>query len=161
MRRSDREVTNINEILKTVDKAKILHLGLWDGEYPYVVPLHYGYEWKDGMFAFFLHSAGEGHKLDLIRNHPQVCVELECDVKLVSGGEIPCRYGCAYRSVIGRGRAEIVRNGAEKIRGLSLLMRNQTGRDFTIDEKMAESVVVIKVCVKDFTAKAKDMPPDV
>ena len=39
-------------------------------------------------------------------------------------------------------------------------MRNQTGRDFVIDEKMAESVAVIKVCVKDFTAKAKGMPPD-
>lgn len=160
MRRKDREVTDTSEILKTVDKAKILHLGLFDGEYPYVVPLHYGYEWKDGMFVFFLHSAGEGHKLDLIRNNPRVCVELECDVELVSGGETPCRYGCAYRSVIGRGTAEIVRNGPEKTRGLHLLMRNQTGRDFVIDEKMAESVAVIKVCVKDFTAKAKGMPPD-
>ena len=47
MRRKDREVTDTGEILKTVDKAKILHLGLFDGAYPYVVPLHYGYEWKE------------------------------------------------------------------------------------------------------------------
>lgn len=36
----------------------------------------------------------------------------------------------------------------------------KTGRDFVIEEKMAESVTVIKVCVKEFTAKAKGMPPD-
>lgn len=161
MRRNDREVTDINEILKIADKAKILHLGLFDGEYPYVIPLHYGYERKGGTLVFFMHSAVEGHKLDLIRKNPRVCVELECDVNLVSGGEIPCRYGCAFRSVVGRGTAEIVRDEPEKIRGLGLLMRNQTGRDFTIDEKMAGSVAVIKVCVKDFTAKARSMPPEV
>ena len=43
MRRKDREVSEISEILKIADSAEILHLGLFDGEYPYVVPLHYGY----------------------------------------------------------------------------------------------------------------------
>ena len=41
MRRKDREITESNDILKIVDEAKILHLGLFDGDYPYVVPLHY------------------------------------------------------------------------------------------------------------------------
>jgi hypothetical protein len=41
LRRTDREVTDINEIMQIVEKAKILHLGLFDSEYPYVLPLHY------------------------------------------------------------------------------------------------------------------------
>ena len=57
MRRKDREVTDINEILKIVDKAKILHLCLFDGEYPYIVPLHYGYEYKNGNLIFYMHCA--------------------------------------------------------------------------------------------------------
>lgn len=57
MRRKDHEVTDINEILKIVDKAKILHLGLFDGEYPYIVPLHYGYEYKNGNLIFYMHCA--------------------------------------------------------------------------------------------------------
>ena len=43
MRRKDREVTDIQEILHIVDEAKILHLGLMDEGYPYIVPMHYGH----------------------------------------------------------------------------------------------------------------------
>ena len=158
MRRKDREVTDIQEILYIVDETKILHLGLMDEGYPYIVPMHYGYEFADGTFAFYLHSAKEGHKLDLIRNDPHVCVELETNVELVSGGEIPCMYGAAFASVIGKGTAELVEEESEKIKALKLLMKNQTGRAFEITEKMAESVEVIRVMVKEFTAKRRAVP---
>ena len=108
MRRSDREVTDIDQIMEIVDQAKILHLGMFAEGYPYIVPLHYGYEYENGVLTFYLHSAGEGRKLDLIRANPNVCVELEANVELVSGHDIPCRYGAAFSSVIGTGKAEIV-----------------------------------------------------
>ena len=63
MRRKDREVTNIDEIKQIIERAKILHLGLFDSEYPYIVPLHYGYEFTEEKLVFYLHSAKEGHKL--------------------------------------------------------------------------------------------------
>ena len=155
MRRKDREVTNIDEILQIIERAKILHLGLFDSEYPYVLPLHYGYEYTGEGLVFYLHSAKEGHKLDLIRSNPHVCIEMECDVELVSGGEVPCRYGAAFASVIGRGRAAVIDDVQEKIKGLSLLMKNQTGQEFTINEKMASTAAVIKVVVDEFTAKSR------
>ena len=155
MRRSDREVTDINSILEIVGRAKILHLGLFDIGFPYIVPMHFGYEFSEGRFVFFLHSAKEGHKLDLIKDNPNVCIELECDVNLISGGEVPCKYGSEYASVIGRGQAELVEDEEEKIKGLKLLMKNQTGRCFEIDGKMAESVAVIKVVISDLSAKAR------
>lgn len=155
MRRKDREMTEIDEILAVVDKAKILHLGLIDAGIPYIVPLHYGYEFADGSFVFFMHSAKEGHKLDLIRSNPRVCIELECDVELISGGDVPCQYGSSFASVIGRGYAKIVREEQEKRKGLSLLMKNQTGRSFEISARMASSVEVIQVVVSEFTAKSR------
>ena len=155
MRRTDREITNTEDILKIVDKAKILHLGLFDKDFPYIVPLHYGYEYNNGIFLFYLHGAKEGHKLDLIRENSNVCIELECDVQLISGGDIPCKYSSTYGSFIGRGKAEILTNPKEKLKGLELLMKNQTGRIFHIDESMATAVEVIKVTVSDFTAKAR------
>jgi len=157
MRRTDREVKDINEILKIVDKAKILHLGLFDTDYPYIVPMHYGYEYKDGNLIFYMHGAREGHKLDLIRSNQNVCIELECDIKLVSGDDIPCKYGSTFASIIGRGQAEILKDVKEKIAGLKLLMINQTGRDFEIDERMASTVEVIKVIIHSFTAKSRTM----
>ena len=157
MRRKDREVTDIREILQIVGKAKILHLGLLDGDHPYIVPLHFGYEYAEDTheLTFYMHGAPEGHKLDLIRKNPNACLELECDIELVSGGDNPCKYGSAYASVIGKGRAEIVEDVPEKIKGLKLLMKNQTGRDFEIDERMTASVAVIRVRLDGFTAKAR------
>lgn len=89
-----------------------------------------------------------------VGNNHNVCVELECDVELISGEDIPCKYGSTFASVIGKGHAEILEDEQEKITGLKLLMKNQTGRDFEIDERMANTVGVIKVTVHSFTAKA-------
>ena len=117
MRRKDREITGSNRIRKILDTAKILHLGVYDDPYPYVVPLHYGYEFSDRQLVLYMHGAKEGHKLDLIRQNPHVCVQIDCGMELISGEEVACRYGASYASVIGRGIAEL---------------RHQTGRDFDI-----------------------------
>ena len=98
MRRKDREVTNIIEILQIIEKAKVLHLALFDADYPYIVPLHYGYEYTEGILIFYMHCAKEGHKLDLIRSNPNVCIEVESDVELISGGDVACKYGISLPS---------------------------------------------------------------
>lgn len=155
MRRKDREVADIDKILDIVEQAKVLHLGMLDGEYPYVVAMHYGYEYLDGTLVFFVHSAKDGHKIDLLRENANVCVELDCNVKLISGGDIACQYGASYASVMGRGKIEIVEDEQEKIHGLQLLMQNQAGREFFISEQMAESVAVLKIRLDNFSAKAR------
>lgn len=155
MRRKDREVTELSEILKIVASAKVLRIGLFDGEYPYVVPMHYGYQYAKDTLVFYVHCAKEGHKLDLMKKNPHVCVELETEVEIVSGGDVPCRYGATFASVIGRGQAEILEDVQEKITGLEVLMKHQTGRDFEIKEEMAEAVAVIKITLDNFTAKRR------
>lgn len=157
MRRKEREITDQNKIREIIDQSKILHLGLMDDGYPYIVPLHYGYEYREDKILFYMHGAKEGHKLDLLRRNPHVCVEVECDVEPIPGGEVPCRYGSAYASVIGRGNGEIVEKVEDKIHGLKLLMKNQTGRDFDITEKMASSVSVIRVEIDEYSAKGNIM----
>lgn len=155
MRRKDREITRIGDILSIVDRAKVLRLGLFDDNFPYIVPLHFGYEYAEGKLIFYMHSAKEGHKLDLIRRNQNVCIELDCDTELISGGDIPCSYSSSFASLIGRGLAEIVDDEQEKVRGLYLLMKNQTSREFEITTQMASAVAVIKVVVCDFSAKSK------
>lgn len=155
MRRKDREITRIEDILSIVERAKVLRLGLFDDNFPYIVPLHFGYEYAEGKLIFYMHSAKEGHKLDLIRRNQNVCIELDCDTELISGGDIPCSYSSSFASLIGRGLAEIVDDEQEKVRGLYLLMKNQTGREYEITTQMASAVTVIKVVVCDFSAKSK------
>lgn len=161
MRRSDRAVTGADSIERILRTAKVLHLGLVDEGRPYVVPLHYGYEYEDGDLTLYMHSARTGRKVDVIRSAPICFVEMECDVMLDDGGEIPyevpCKYGAYYASVMGEGDAILVEDPAEKAHGLELLMANQTGRHVAISEPMTRSVAVIKVVVpaQGLTAKAR------
>ena len=55
MTRRDREITDMNDILFILDKCKFLHLGLVDGDEPYVVPLNYGYTMEDGKLTVYMH----------------------------------------------------------------------------------------------------------
>lgn len=157
MTRREREVTDINEIIKILDEAKVLHLGLVDGDEPYVVPMNYGYTMEDGKLTIYLHGARRGRKLDLMRANPKVFFEMESDI-VPFEGEIACKYGITYSSVMGRGVAEILEDVEEKKAGLSALMKTQTGKDFVFEDKMADVVSVIRINVSDFTAKHRPAP---
>ena len=135
MTRREREVTDINEIIRILDKAKVLHLGLVDGDEAYVVPMNYGYTMDNGRLTVYLHGARRGRKLDLIRANPKVFFEMDCDITPFEG-EIACKYGITYSSIMGKGIAEIVEDVEEKKKALSVLMKTQTGKDFEFEEKM-------------------------
>ena len=57
MRRSDREITDLSELLSIINNCKVIHLAMiGDGE-PYLLPLNFGYACENGAFSFFCHSA--------------------------------------------------------------------------------------------------------
>ena len=157
MRRKDREITDETAIRAILDKAQVLHLAMIDGDRPYVVPLHYGYSLIDGRLTLYLHSAKEGRKLDVLQKNGRVAFVLETDVSSISGGEIPCKYGAAYASVMGEGKAVFLTDPAKKAAGLQILMKIQTGREFTITEAMTESVAVLRVDVETYSAKSRPL----
>ena len=157
MTRRERQVTDINEIIKILDTAKVLHLGLCVDNEPYVVPMNYGYVMDGEKLTVYLHGARQGKKLDMMRANPSVFFELDCDI-VPFEGDVACRYGITYSSVMGRGKAIVVENMEEKRYGLSVLMKTQTGKDFTFDEKMVSMVNVIKITTRKFTAKKRPMP---
>ena len=157
MRRKDRQITDETAIRAILDKAQVLHLAMIDGDRPYVVPLHYGYSLIDGRLTLYLHSAKEGRKLDVLQKNGRVAFVLETDVSSISGGEIPCKYGAAYASVMGEGRSTILTDPVEKTDALTMLMKTQTGRNFYITEAMTDTVAVLRIDVEAFTAKARQI----
>ena len=154
--RREREVTDLTRICEILDKAKIVHIGMVDGDEPYVVPMNYGYTMEDGKLTFYIHGAKWGRKLDVMRANPKVFCTLECDV-VPFDGDIACRYGTTYSSVMALGKAEILEDVEEKKKGLSILMKTQTGKDFTFDDKMVSIVSVIKIDIAEYTAKQRPM----
>lgn len=157
MRRKDREITDQVAIRAILDKAQVLHLAMIDADRPYVVPIHYGYTLENGRLTLYLHSAKAGRKLDVLARNDRVAFVLETDVAPVSGGDLPCKYGAAYASVMGEGRATLLTDPAEKAAGLTVLMKTQTGRDFPITEAMAADVAVIRVDAETYSAKARPL----
>ncbi len=153
----EREVTDIKEIINILDKSLYLHLGMVDGDEPYVVPMNYGYTYENDKLVIYLHTAKRGYKLDLINKNPKVFFEMCCDT-VAFDGDIACRYGMTYSSVMGKGTAEIVEDMNEKKHSLTVLMKTQTGKDFEFEDKMAAIVTVIKINVSSFTAKKRPIP---
>ena len=156
MRRQDRRITDIEEITCILNSTRIIHLGMMDGDYPYVVALHFGFEFIDNALYIYVHGHHEGKKFDLIKANPHVFIEIDgSDEALVSGGDIPCAYSSVYSSVMGQGEATYLENIDEKAHGLQVLMNHQTNREFTFTEAMVNSVGVVQIKVLNYTAKRR------
>lgn len=155
MRRTDRAITDNQQIQSIIEQAKVVHIGMIDDDRPYIVPMQYGFLFAGGRLTLYVHCAKEGRKLDIIKKNSRVFIELETNVAIVSGGDIPCKYGSEYASVMGDGTAAVVEDVQEKILGLQLMMKTQTGRDFEISEQMTKTVVVLRIDVPCVTAKSR------
>lgn len=153
MRRAEREIKTVEGILAVVDKCKICRLGLNDEGEVYIVPLSFGYVYEQETLTLYFHGATQGRKLDIMGRNPRVGFEMDCSYK-IREGETACEATGSYESVIGVGKAEIVENIEEKIKGLNYLMLCQTGREYPIREEMARAVTVWKVTAEHFTGKA-------
>ena len=157
MTKRERQVTDENQIRQILDTAKVLHLGLAVDNMPYVVPMNYGYTMEEGRLVLYLHSAVKGKKLDMIRRNPNVFFVMDCDREPFEG-EKPCQYGLAYASVMGSGKARIVENVEEKIKAMTILMKTQSGKDFSFNDRLVSIVSVIRIDVAQYTAKKRPLP---
>ena len=157
MTKRERQVTDPQQILEILDKAKVMHLGLCENNEPYVVPMNYGYTMEEDKLVMYLHSAVRGKKLDMIQANPKVFFAIDCD-RMPFEGEKPCQYGLVYSSVMGKGIARIVEDVEEKKQAMSVLMKTQTGKDFTFDERLVSIVAVIRIDVEEYTAKHRPLP---
>jgi nitroimidazol reductase NimA-like FMN-containing flavoprotein (pyridoxamine 5'-phosphate oxidase superfamily) len=106
----------LEEILRA---APILYLALHAQPAPHVVPVCFGME--DGLL--YVHGAAAGTKIDLIRANPSVGFSA-CTEVTVTAGAAACSSTASARSVVGTGRARIVQDEGERIRGLDAIMRH-------------------------------------
>ena len=157
MTKRERQVTDLNEIARILETGKVLHLGLAVDNEPYVVPMNYGHTFEDGKLTLYLHSALRGKKLDMMRANPNVFFEIDCDLQPFEG-KLPCQYGLVYSSVMGRGKARFVEDVEEKKQAMTHLMKTQTGKDFSFEDRLVSIVAVIRIDVEEYTAKHRPLP---
>ena len=152
MRRKDKEIIDEKAMVAIIEKAVICRVAMcWQDE-PYVIPMNFGYRHN----YIYLHSAGEGRKLEILRNNDKVCTEFDVDVKLVQSQEV-CKTSMKYKSVLIFGTAVILKDIAEKKRALDIIMHHYYCHTslsvFPYPEDSLEKVIIIKVKVKKMTGK--------
>ena len=152
MRRSDKEITDLETIHAIVRGCEVCRLGLAvDGE-PYVVPVSFGF---NGESVFF-HTAKHGKKIDMMAANPRVCVQFERNVKLVTDDEDACSWTFHFESVIGFGSVTELVAGRDKIIGLNRIMKHDSNRDWTFQGPSLDSTRVWRVDLDGLTGKRSE-----
>lgn len=151
MRRSDREITDFDEIVEIIKRCDVCRLALNDEEYPYILPLNFGMQVENGKIVLYFHGANEGTKYELIKKNNKASFEMDCGHRLVMDDE---KMSCAmaYESVIGQGIIEKVPD-AQKYDALMILMRQYHQEEFPFNKAVMPQTTVLKLTVNTCTAK--------
>lgn len=150
MRRKDREIADKSEQYAILDDAPVMHLGLVDGDEPYVVPLNF-VRIED---ALYFHCAKEGRKLDLIRAGSKACFEVTGKAKLQVGAHA-CDCSTLYESVVGWGSVAMLGSDEEKSAALAALNRKFGAPEGPFPAAMLDAVEVVRIRIERLTGKAK------
>jgi len=151
MRKKEKAVTEQKAIASIIHDSLVCRLGLMDGEYPYVVPLNFGYQ--DNVLYF--HTGQKGKKVELLKRNPNVCVEFDIDHH-VKASDNPCKWGMKYRSVVGYGKASFMDDPESKKRALDIIMAHYGGSASGYPEVNLEKTLIVKVAIESMTGRRSD-----
>jgi nitroimidazol reductase NimA-like FMN-containing flavoprotein (pyridoxamine 5'-phosphate oxidase superfamily) len=152
MRRNDREVSNMNDIVEIMEKCDSCSIAFFDEEYPYIVPLSFGYGYDGSTLELFFHGANEGKKLTLLQRNPKVAFEMSCSHKIISGHR-GCDFSTDYESICGNGEMVLL-EGDEKGYALTQLVKHYSKENtYEFHNKELNSVSVFKLKVHKVTGK--------
>ena len=154
MRKADREIKNKEEIIDIIKRCDVIRLAFNNGDYPYILPLNFGFEIKNDKVIFYFHSALEGTKVKIMKKDNRASFEMDTKHELQYYEE---KGYCtmSYESVIGRGRIRIL-SEEEKMNALKKLMGHYHKSEDTYFNPAAISrTLVYSLEVEEMTAKRK------
>jgi nitroimidazol reductase NimA-like FMN-containing flavoprotein (pyridoxamine 5'-phosphate oxidase superfamily) len=154
MRRSDREISGIQEIEEIIQKADVCRIALANDDIPYIVIMNFGYISYPKKTLFF-HCANSGKKLDMLRLNNYVCFEMDIDHQLFRGKR-SCDWGMRFSSIIGYGNISILTEKEAKKTGLNCIMEHYGGKgEYVYDEKVLEQTSILRLEIREMTGKRK------
>jgi len=136
-------IDTLPEIEEIIRQCEACHLAMTDeNNLPYLVPMNFGY--RDGWIYF--HGDQQGKKMELLRKNPIVSISMSTGHTLFQRHEqVACSYGMEYKSVVIRGKVELIEDYNEKLEALSIIMAQYTDKDFTFSQPSVINVAVFKV----------------
>ena len=149
----DREISDPKAVQELLKAGKYVVIALCHNNEPYVVTLSYGYDEQNNTMYF--HGSRKGMKLDFIREHPAVCATL-----IEDHGYVPEQCSHNYKTLIIRGRMELVTELEEKRKGMDVMLGHLEKEPTSIQklklksEAMYEHFSILKLSITQITGKA-------
>ncbi len=153
MRRKNDLITDRQHIKSILEKNQILHMGLVDGDEPYVLPMNYGLFMDGDKCVFYFHSSKEGRKLDILARNPKVCLETSHLRPKPLGQENT--HGQSYQCVIATGKVAMVDDVNEKIAAINLLRAHAGKPERQTTPEHANKVCIFKVEADSLVCKER------
>ncbi len=153
MRKKQFEVTDLDQILQILDRCDVCRIALNEGDYPYIVPMNFGYSCQDGQIALYFHSANLGKKIEMLRKNGKVGFELDTSHRVVFADN-PCDFAMEFESIIGTGEIRFLENEEKPFAFTCLMKQYDKEKEYThFDPKMVEITAVMKLTVKELYCK--------
>ena len=149
MRRSDRAITDYDDILELVKRCDVCRVAMFDEQYPYIVPMNFGYKLEDdGAMIIYFHGAKQGKKHDLLSKNNHVGFEMDIS-KPYEKGTITMQY----ESLVGFGDMEVIDEESERIDAHLAILRHYNDDDVQVSAEMIRNTCMLKLNVKHITGK--------
>ncbi|WP_410013005.1 pyridoxamine 5'-phosphate oxidase family protein [Sodalis sp. C49] len=148
MRRDEREITQPAEIAAILDSARVMYIALAQDNIPFMVPVFYAW---DGTSLYF-HSARAGTKIAMLKKNSTLCFAVSTEQGVVED-EVICNFEARHRTVIGLGNAVFIRDEAEKIAALNLIVARFSDKAWTFPAANVRATLVLRIDIISMKGK--------
>ncbi len=156
MRRKDREIKDESEIMAILQKADVCRLAMSSNNVPYIVTMNFGI--KNGGTSLYFHCAGEGKKIDILKDNNLVCFQADIEHEFFLH-YISCGCSMRYKSVLGMGRITFVIELSEKVEALQTIMTHYTHQSsHEFKEELVERTTILRLDIEEISGKTLVKP---
>ena len=152
MRHPERELRDRDTLTAVLRNAQVGRMATINQEgIPVIKPVNFLY--LNGKI--YVHSSRKGEKAEDIRRGSPVCFEVDEPIAYRAAGEMGCKAGYYYRSIIIKGEASFVEDHRKKIRILETMMEKYQpeGSDWKFEEEVLSKTALIEIQIKEMTGK--------
>ena len=143
MRRTEREVLDLEFMHQVLQDAQEIYIAMNSGEAPYVLPVNYVFH----KGCIFFHCALEGRKLDLLQTDSRIGFSTAVDIRIE-------KTTTRYRCVCGSGTVEIINDPIRKNEVLkAFAARYNAPCFFPISEQKFAHTNVVCIHIEKLTGK--------
>lgn len=158
MRHSEREIRDRRQIIELLDCCHVGRLGTIGADgMPLIKPVNFVF-WDNHIY---FHTSLKGEKIQDIARDNRVCFEVDMPIAYVPAKGDPCDAGYDYRSIIIKGRAELIADKEEKTAALQRLLAKYQpeGGYGAIPEPKLSITGVVKITVEELSGKERFKTP--